>query len=84
VTQITFLRSFEMANPFTELVDVVEHLVRTHPTWNEALTQTEALEKVAAARVSAVAADVPVTVEDFNSLRDDVKKLLADVEGAQK
>lgn len=36
----------------SDLLDVVEHVVRTHPTWNQTLTQDQALAKIAEARAA--------------------------------
>jgi hypothetical protein len=48
----------------SELIDVVEHLVHTHPTFNQSLTQVEALEKLAKARaVDAVHSGLHVPVD---------------------
>jgi hypothetical protein len=34
----------------SELLDIVEHVIHTHPTWNQTMSQTEALEKLSNAR----------------------------------
>lgn len=78
----------------TEFFDVVEHLVRTHSTWNMDLSKDEALLKVAAARTEEELKFIAPVVEDTIPLAGsvangdlppmaDVEKLLSDVEGGK-
>lgn len=78
----------------TEFFDVVEHLVRTHSTWNLTLSKDEALAKVAAAKAEEELKFIAPAVEDAIPLAGavangdlpplaDVEKLLTDVEGGQ-
>ena len=69
------------------LVDVVEHLVRSNVRWNQDLTHDEALAKVEAARLHAVAADaVKVTSDVQNAVNDagagNVAGVVGDVQNA--
>lgn len=64
---------------FSELVDVVEHLVSTHHVWNMSLSQEEALAKVAKARleeVPTVAHDVETLIADVETLKTDATALV--------
>jgi hypothetical protein len=83
---------------FSELLDVVEHLVATHTTWNQTLSKDEAVAKVLAAKTlhtlehtAPVLEDGAVVVHDITSLpvkagptMADVDKLLADAEELRK
>lgn len=42
----------------SDLVDVVEHLVHTHPTFNLSLSKDEALAKLAVTRANLLAHDI--------------------------
>lgn len=64
---------------FSELLDVVEHLVSTHHVWNMSLSQEEALAKVAKARLE----ELPTLVKDVETLVSDVETLKADVTAGQ-
>lgn len=76
----------------SEFFDVVEHLVNTHPTWNQTLSKDEARLKVAAAKAEElakyagpIATDVGVVATEIGSgaLPDlaSVEKLFKDVTG---
>jgi hypothetical protein len=73
-----------MANPLTELFDVITHLVRTHSNWNVDLSQEEALAKVVAAKAAALEPDVEKTVSDASTVVGDVETDVKDVETAVK
>jgi hypothetical protein len=77
------------------LFDVIEHLVSTHPTWNQTLSKAEAFAKVQAAKVEQLAkdgqpltSDIAQTVSDVTNLVEvgpeptiaDVEKAIADSE----
>lgn len=69
---------------FSELADVVEHLVSTHHVWNMSLSQEGALAKVAKARleeVPTVAHDVETLIADVETLKTDATAL---VKGTQQ
>jgi hypothetical protein len=67
-----------------KLIDVVEHLVSTHPTWNQGMTQVEAAAKVAEARVEAARPTAEKTVADVETaipaVEGDVKPVVSDLE----
>lgn len=62
----------------SDLVDVVEHLVHTHPTFNLALSQDEALAKLAVVKVADAAHDAEHV--ELPQLVTDLKAALADLE----
>lgn len=66
---------------FSDLLDVVEHLVSTHPFWNQKMSQVEAVAKVASARADATAGVVASDVPDLTKLIQDVEEIKNKVEG---
>ena len=52
----------------SELIDVVQHLVETHPRWNMSLSRDEAVAKLAAARSEAIAESLAGATGDTNSM----------------
>lgn len=57
-----------------KIIDVLEHLVATHPSWNQALSQEAAKVKLVEARVEAAEPTVDKTVADATVVVDDAKK----------
>ena len=52
---------------FSELLDVVTHLVHTNRTWNQDLSHAEAVAKLDAARLHVVATDVADVTQDVET-----------------
>lgn len=64
-----------------KLIDVVEHLVSTHPSWNQGMSQVEAYAKVAEARVEAAEPTIEKTEADTENAVSDLEKLAKEAEG---
>ena len=60
------------------LFDVIEHLVSTHPTWNQGLSKAEAYAKVQAAKVEHLASQADPVVADFGTTVKALETLAAD------
>lgn len=52
---------------FSEIVDVVTHLIHTNRTWNQDLSHAEAVAKLAAVKVHLTAGDVAEVAGDAES-----------------
>jgi hypothetical protein len=66
---------------FSEMFDVLEHIVRTHTNWNVDLSQEEALAKVVAARVEAEGPVLEKASDDVDEVVSDVKDGVEVAEG---
>ncbi len=76
----------------SDVLDVVEHLVNTHQSWNEGLSQVQAQAKVAAAKAALVVPEVEAVANDavtgvqaasdgnVEGVANVVKELVGDVE----
>jgi len=64
---------------FGELVDVVKHLVSTHVRWNQDLSHDDAIAKLDAVKILAVADDVQEIASDLGNDVKDVVTLVKDV-----
>lgn len=58
----------------TELIEVVEHLVATHSTWNMSLSQEEAKLKLVAAKAEHLASQVAPVADAVDQVVNEVAK----------